>query len=486
MATGTDPRGYNVDAEDPTYDPRIQRDPSNPNDPRTWTPVNTFGQGQLDQRAQTFASGGDRRGTAAQIYGDPMAAPPPPAGPAVDPYAVPTGANAPTFHINPVGVAGANYGGVPGGANAGAGRMQDLGAVFGRQAQTGAEQAQSQANTFGQQAGTAFANQQQSRVSQGQALGDLRNYYQRGPGPSVAQAQLAQSSDAAMANNIAMSRSGRGSGQNADAARQAMFLNANQQQQLGQSAATLRAQESTDWRNQQLGAMGAYQQGVGAMRSGDLGAYGQSAGAQGQFAGLGQSYLGMGQQGQLGAETLGSQIQGQQLGVDQQTGIANATFGNTAAAANAGMDYNMWRAPQDYAMQKYGIDKGVQIANREADARDTAAAMSAVGGLISTGVSAYAKSDKREKTDIRSASFDLRPALGSSYEYTDPSSAGAAPGRHFGPMAQDLEKTEAGRSVVRTGRDGVKMVDTSRLSLVNTAAIAEMQRELERMKRRAG
>lgn len=72
--------------------------------------------------------------------------------------------------------------------------------------------------------------------------------------------------------------------------------------------------------------------------------------------------------------------------------------------------------------------------------------------------------------------IDLRPATGYSYEYKDPAAHGQ--GRFFGPMAQDLEKTPAGASTVKQAPDGTKMVDTSRLSLVNTAAISDLQKQL--------
>lgn len=76
---------------------------------------------------------------------------------------------------------------------------------------------------------------------------------------------------------------------------------------------------------------------------------------------------------------------------------------------------------------------------------------------------------------------DLRPATGYSYEYKDPDRFGQ--GRFYGPMAQDLEKTPAGASTVKKAPDGTKMVDTSRLSLVNTSAISEQQRKLDELQK---
>lgn len=84
-------------------------------------------------------------------------------------------------------------------------------------------------------------------------------------------------------------------------------------------------------------------------------------------------------------------------------------------------------------------------------------------------------------TPVAPPSVDLRPAQGYSYEYKDPAAHGQ--GRFFGPMAQDLEQTPAGASTVKQAPDGTKMVDTSRLALVNTSAISEQQRKLEALQR---
>lgn len=77
----------------------------------------------------------------------------------------------------------------------------------------------------------------------------------------------------------------------------------------------------------------------------------------------------------------------------------------------------------------------------------------------------------------------VRAAPGYSYEYKNPNMPGAAPGTHFGPMAQDLERTPAGRSTVVEAPNGMKMVDTGRLALVNTAALHAQQQELDELKR---
>jgi hypothetical protein len=77
--------------------------------------------------------------------------------------------------------------------------------------------------------------------------------------------------------------------------------------------------------------------------------------------------------------------------------------------------------------------------------------------------------------------IDLRPAQGYSYEYKDPRAPGAAPGRQVGPMAQDLEHTAAAAAVHDTPHG--KVVDTPRLTMVNTAALSEQQRKTQELER---
>lgn len=90
-------------------------------------------------------------------------------------------------------------------------------------------------------------------------------------------------------------------------------------------------------------------------------------------------------------------------------------------------------------------------------------------------------SDKREKEAMRT--FDETP--GYSYDYKDPESMGATDGRQYGLMAQDLEKTPAGRSVVKEV-GGKKMVDTSRLTLVEGAAMHGMLKRIAELEAKLG
>ena len=74
---------------------------------------------------------------------------------------------------------------------------------------------------------------------------------------------------------------------------------------------------------------------------------------------------------------------------------------------------------------------------------------------------------------------------GYSYEYTPAMQAlGAPAGQRYGVMAQDLERTPAGRSVVqRDPATEMRVVDTAGLTLQNTAAIGQLAREREEERR---
>jgi hypothetical protein len=90
-------------------------------------------------------------------------------------------------------------------------------------------------------------------------------------------------------------------------------------------------------------------------------------------------------------------------------------------------------------------------------------------------------SDVRAKSNIRLMASDaVSESPGYSFEYKDPERHGD--GTFYGPMAQDLEKTPVGRTTVKRGPDGTKMIDTSRLTLVNTAALQELQDEVADMR----
>jgi hypothetical protein len=64
------------------------------------------------------------------------------------------------------------------------------------------------------------------------------------------------------------------------------------------------------------------------------------------------------------------------------------------------------------------------------------------------------------------------------YEYKDTSLPGTSEGRNIGIMAQDLEKSEAGRELVKNTPDG-KVIDTKKTFSAMLAAQADLNKRLK-------
>lgn len=66
-----------------------------------------------------------------------------------------------------------------------------------------------------------------------------------------------------------------------------------------------------------------------------------------------------------------------------------------------------------------------------------------------------------------------------SYDYKDPAAVGAAPGRQYGGMAQDLAKQPATAALVRPGPNGKLSVDGARLGMTAYAGLGQLARKQE-------
>lgn len=105
--------------------------------------------------------------------------------------------------------------------------------------------------------------------------------------------------------------------------------------------------------------------------------------------------------------------------------------------------------------QKDIVNSGVAGGNADRSSKTA-------GGLVNGLFGAVAMSDERAKTNVKDGTGDAQAMLDSisakTYEYKDPSQPGAGDGQHTSPMAQDLEKTPMGASMVQDTPDG-KVVD---------------------------
>ncbi len=161
-------------------------------------------------------------------------------------------------------------------------------------------------------------------------------------------------------------------------------------------------------------------------------------------------------------------------------GMAQDAINNTWDNRQSG--YNAELAANAGLMQQQMANEGQPSFWERMALAGVGAAGSAGGGLLGN---AALMSDERVKTDI--APLDspvddhLRGAPGYRYRYKDGFGEDASV-EHAGPMAQDLERGPFGRALVKRGPDGIRRVDTARLSLVNHAALASMRSELDRLK----
>lgn len=226
------------------------------------------------------------------------------------------------------------------------------------------------------------------------------------------------------------------------------------------------------------------------------------------------------------AGNLGGQIRSQEFG--EQSDIAsakdlmarfNAEHLNTSEEANAAR--RMTAQEQNLAERQRIADAnaGIRGENRSiaADAKQTAyeneldkrksiaAALSAqaqdkierakrhdafIGNLVGTAgtvsAAAVSKSDERSKNiedgspDMDSFMESLKPIA---FKYKNPESKGAAPGENVGVVAQDVEKTPVGKTMVKdTG--GGKMLDMQKGFGVILAALAALHDKYEDMERK--
>lgn len=266
-------------------------------------------------------------------------------------------------------------------------------------------------------------NQAQGILNQG-TLGQQLLNQSEGRGPSPAQAQLAQNTQQNVADQAALMAGQRGAGANAGMiARQAGRQGANIQQNAVGQAATLGAQQ------------------------------------------------------QLSAQQQLASLSGNQIGQ-----AANAATGYSQAAQ--GEQSNLFGAINGYNQAEGSILGGQNAANSATQIQNSKAQQGIFGGLL--GGAGGILSDENLKTDVKPADGKIQDFLDNmgaheySYKQEVQGHPGAAPGRHTGPMAQELEKSELGKQMVVQTPDG-KGVDFNRGLATILAAQAHLNKRLEEL-----
>lgn len=220
-------------------------------------------------------------------------------------------------------------------------------------------------------------------------------------GPSVAETQLHNTTQAVQRNAAAQAASARGGAmQQQAAARNAQAQSVQSQQEAAGQGAQVRAQE-------QQAATGQYMQALNAQQNAEL---------------QRQLQMGQTQVAQTGAESQRIQMQRQQ----QQAGVGGV--------------------------------------------------VGAVGGLVG------AMSDKRAKTDIHPAEQDIAEMFDALHAKRFQYKPGfGESGEHLGVMAQDLERTPAGRTLVEHDSGGMRRIDPQRALMSLLAAGADIYDRLRKL-----
>lgn len=141
---------------------------------------------------------------------------------------------------------------------------------------------------------------------------------------------------------------------------------------------------------------------------------------------------------------------------------------------------------QQAAAQR-GVALQQSMANQQAQAQASAGNKQMISGLAAAGGQMAMASDERVKTDIGSApnaSQAIEAFVNAikphTYKYKN---AEDGTGEKMGVMAQDLEKTAVGKTMVDEAPDGTKMVDTNKAIGVILAGMADMNKKLKKLEK---
>lgn len=270
------------------------------------------------------------------------------------------------------------------------------------------------------QGNTGAANDAQSRTAQMGLINSLQAQAS-GQAPSIAELQLMKSNDQSR-QALASQAASMPGGQAGLAQRNLLRTQAATNQQTNQDAAILRAQEQQS-ANTQL------------------------AGALNQTRTLDQA-------SQQQANTLALQYMQLGLSLDQAQFLANQE------------------------LEK--VKTGQATAQAQIGQQQQGAIIGAGGSL---GAAALL-SDKTQKKDIKDSEKDvskfLKALSSKSYDYKDGKMAGAAEGRRYGIIAQDLEKTPMGKSLVIDGPNG-KMIDSIQTIGALLSSVSSLNKRLEKV-----
>jgi hypothetical protein len=275
-------------------------------------------------------------------------------------------------------------------------------------------------------------------------------------------------------------------GQIADAAGAAASAIANGIGSLGGGGApgpTPDANPGADFRQQQLDYAKALQATI-------AGTAGPSAadiqGHQAQDRAIAQQFAAA--QGATGANSALAYRQALQnaAGISQQGGADAATLRAKEVADAQNQLGTALSQGRGADLTKYSTDVGAGNTRYAADKDFQGKAIGAGAGAAS-GIIAGVLSDERQKTAVAPGDAEIADMLDKlharKFQYKDPGAAGAAPGKRAGVMAQDLEKSMAGKALVLETPEG-KAIDSPQAVGAMLAALASLHARTKRLEGR--
>jgi len=272
---------------------------------------------------------------------------------------------------------------------------------------------------------------------------------------------------------------------------------------LGRQAPTVDTSQSDYWRSLQqqnaqnlMGIASGQKQGAGELAAqrqvqnaiagqqgmANMARGGANAGMAFRQAARNQAGIGLAGAGQAQQAALGDQ----QMAYGQLNGLMQGARGQDQANAFANQNAQMGQqqAWLQYLSQLTGMDANQLAAQVAAKQSQNQLLGGLVGQAGQIGATAAMASDERLKTDISDAGDEtdemLRSIMPKRYTYKDQGKHGV--GSRVGIMAQDLERSKAGRDVVRNTAGG-KMLD---VNAAISAALAGVGRLDERLRKVEG
>lgn len=187
-------------------------------------------------------------------------------------------------------------------------------------------------------------------------------------------------------------------------------------------------------------------------------------------------------QGQQGRE-LAEQAAGARLQEQQQ---ARQQLGNLVLGQQQ-QDLSQVISPRQLTMQdaleRFRVQETRKSEKEKADRQLLGGVLGSASGA--GGLATMAMSDETEKKNVKDSKKSVKDMLdklsAKKYEYKDTTKPGTAEGKRHGILAQDLEKSEMGKSMVKESEAGEKMIDTVQGFGAILAAQAELNKRLKKL-----